>query len=278
VPPSAESAGRAAVALVPCALALVRDGLVPSAVWKPGQEAATLRRLALSATLRLVEAGILGPAGRTPLRGVLQNGCMAWPDWDPRREHEANDDGTIMVGTDDAGAPYIGGPSALAGHQAAAASVGVVCKVAGSSLDDEDGRTRKSAIRVMAACLRSAAAAGVRLTDESVRAVCHPLLQRLDDAHDDLRIDGACAAALLLRLAQPTAVRGQPVELTTDTLALHGDDPAEDVRKACEHGLKACARIDPEYVLKVCTACRARHRSPALCDRVVEECKRRNKV
>lgn len=143
-------------------------------------------------------------------------------------------------------------------------------------LADDDVATRHMATRMLGDALAAVRGA---LDPDLARGLYHEMLKRLDDSNDAVRLIGCGALAALAHSPTTSAAecasaaecwRGTPVEYVIDTLLLHLDDTAPAVQAAVYGALVPWAALAPEYARKGATAAASRHRSPALCQQLLE--------
>jgi hypothetical protein len=82
----------------------------------------------------------------------------------------------------------------------------------------------------------------------------------------------SCLALTHLAAAPPEpaeAWRGTPVEYVIDTLLLHLDDPSPSIQTAVYGALASWAVLAPAYATKAARAAAGKHRSPALCEKLL---------
>jgi dynein assembly factor 5 len=135
-----------------------------------------------------------------------------------------------------------------------------------SCLADDEPDTRRWAVVVLATLF---ARLRVPLGGDIVRAVVPPLLARLDDADDDVRLRACAAIPAAVRACTIADAKGAPVEHSADALLIHADDPDERVRDQACRALQSLVPIDPQYLHRAALQHRLRHRSPEVCDDIV---------
>mgnify|MGYP005990183045 CR=1 FL=1 len=136
-----------------------------------------------------------------------------------------------------------------------------------SILSDDDETTRHIAVLVMAALLK---VLPKHMDDEGVRVLYPELLKRLDDSSDKVRICACAALQAMPAACAPGAMRGGPTEYTLDALLIHMDDTDTAMQQAAAAAAGVFAQLDAQYAAKAIASARKRHRSPELCDELLE--------
>ena len=111
-----------------------------------------------------------------------------------------------------------------------------------------------------------------------MRALYPELLKRLDDASDGVRLTCCEPLAALLAAASysPTYAAGANLNKTNlqyflRGLLVHLDDPAAEIQRAVAAVLRAALPLDAGVFTDEVKAVRDRHRSPRMCDQLLEE-------
>ena len=151
-----------------------------------------------------------------------------------------------------------------------------VLPVLTNCLDDDATETRRLACVVVRHAVDQLGSA--RLNEEAVRALYPELLKRLDDASDGVRLTCCEPLAALLAAASysPTYAAGANLNKTNlqyflRGLLVHLDDPAAEIQRAVAAVLRAALPLDAGVFTDEVKAVRDRHRSPRMCDQLLEE-------
>ena len=120
--------------------------------------------------------------------------------------------------------------------------------------------------------------------EQSLREVYHPLLKRLDDSDDSVRIAVCSTLIAFFNCAPPSEFRyfnlnffytslnynsSTVISYSSDQLFIHLDDSVADVQDAVFQVLvEGLAKIDAQTVLKKAESNKISHRNPHLCDKV----------
>ena len=145
-----------------------------------------------------------------------------------------------------------------------------------TALDDDNVDTRRAGCAVIDALLQKLGS--TRLEHERARKLYPELLKRLDDASDDVRLR-ACAPISALFGAMNYCANWSDTcnfdkanyQYLLRGLLVHLDDPSPDIQDAIAMVLRRGMTIDPPVFCVELLAVRDRHRSPRICDALVEE-------
>jgi len=152
-----------------------------------------------------------------------------------------------------------------------------------SSLDDDNVETRRLGCVAMGALLDKLGVRG--LDNERMRKLYPELLKRLDDASDAVRLQVCPTLLAYFAATQYSAVWDDQHNLDKSNyqyllrgLLVHLDDPSPEIQQALYTVLEAALLLDPPIFAVEVSAVRDRHRSPKLCDRLVELAKAHGQV
>ena len=103
------------------------------------------------------------------------------------------------------------------------------------------------------------------------------LLKRLDDASDEVRIEACAPLIAFLRTLNYSAVWDQTANFDKSNLQyllrgllVHLDDPSREIQEHIFGVLAVSIEVDPPVLAAEAKAVRERHRSPKLCDELIE--------
>ncbi|RKO91223.1 armadillo-type protein [Blyttiomyces helicus] len=182
----------------------------------------------------------------------------------------------------------------LLDRQACIAEIPRLVPVLIGTLEEDEIATRDASLRVFERMLR-----WLEFDAATLKSIYPPLLKRLDDAHDPVRIAASrtltafffaverwsLAVAPLRPAGDPNIcsvvdVNGSLVELRIDDvhwtaivkgMTIHLDDPDRGVQDAVCESLQACATVAPPTVMReqLSDTVKARHRTPRFIDAVL---------
>jgi len=165
--------------------------------------------------------------------------------------------------------PYVNG-ALLAEHMEAALPLLRTC------LEDDNAQTRRLSCGLLAVALPRLGPS--RLTHDWVRALYPELLKRLDDASDVIRLESCAPLVALMQSANYSAVYAAGANLDKTNyqyflrgLLVHLDDPSPEIQQAVMRVVEQAMQVDPPVCAEELRAVRERHRSPKLCDSLIEK-------
>ena len=108
--------------------------------------------------------------------------------------------------------------------------------------------------------------------DQAIHEMYPKLLKRLDDSSDAVRLAICGTLQSFLLSAPKSCYSGTTIDYMLDQLFIHLDDPDPTIQEAVLQVIvKAGKFIDKEIVLKKANNNRKNHRSPVMCDKVINE-------
>lgn len=108
--------------------------------------------------------------------------------------------------------------------------------------------------------------------DQAIHEMYPKLLKRLDDSSDAVRLAVCGTLQTFLLSAPKSCYSGTTLDYMLDQLFIHLDDPDPTIQDAVLQVIvKAGKFIDKELVMKKANNNRKNHRSPVMCDKVVNE-------
>lgn len=144
-----------------------------------------------------------------------------------------------------------------------------------TALDDDNVDTRRASCAVVAASLDKLGAS--RLDHDRARKLYPELLKRLDDASDDVRMRACAPLRALFSAMSYSAIWNEHVNFDKANyqyllrgLLVHLDDPSPEIQQCLYALLEGGMAVDPIVFAEEVSAVRERHRSPKLCDQLVE--------
>ena len=152
-----------------------------------------------------------------------------------------------------------------------------------TAIDDDNIETRRVGCQVIEALLNKLGK--TKLNPDHARKLYPELLKRLDDASDDVRMV-ACGPLIALFNAMNYCANWNDqcnfekanYQYLLRGLLVHLDDPSPEIQQAIVAVLEAGMVIDPIVFAQEVVAVRERHRSPKLCDKLVEQAREMGQV
>jgi len=145
-----------------------------------------------------------------------------------------------------------------------------------SCLDDDNVETRRISCSVTNSLLRKLGKGG--LPEDRTRKLYPELLKRLDDASDEVRLQACAPICAFFETLDYSAIWSQAATFDKANyqyllrgLVVHLDDPSLDIQEAIFRVLEVGLEVDPPVFATELIAVRERHRSPKLCDKLVEQ-------
>jgi len=138
-----------------------------------------------------------------------------------------------------------------------------------SSLDDFEADTRMFTCQVLGFIFVLFQSQQDTCLDPTIfQDIYHPLVCRLDDAQDLVRIAACKAIEDLIRCTDKAALRGTALKYIVESCFVHLDDRDKNIQQAVYKVLETIikADIDTPVVQAHAKKERTRHRSPELCD------------
>ena len=136
-----------------------------------------------------------------------------------------------------------------------------------TNLDDYDASTRQ----LSCLCLSLTFQLLPRILSEDViRQVYPQLLKMLDDSSDDVRCIACKAISSFMKTCEPVYLEGTPIDVILEQLMVHLDDSNPLIQNSVMDVLFDARTIDNEAVRKHAQNSRLSHRSPILCDRLLQ--------
>ena len=116
------------------------------------------------------------------------------------------------------------------------------------------------------------------LAATQARKLYPELLKRLDDASDDVRLTACGPLSALFRAMEYAQIWTEAHNFDKTNyqyllrgLLVHLDDPSPEIQQAIVGVLSVGMHVDPLVFVPEVLAVRDRHRSPKLCDNLIEE-------
>jgi len=161
--------------------------------------------------------------------------------------------------------------------------LGELMPVLHSCLDDDNSETRRISCSVTTALLRKVGKGG--LGEERTRKLYPELLKRLDDASDEVRLQSCAPIVAFFESLDYSAIWNQNATFDKANyqyllrgLLVHLDDPSPEIQEAIFKVLEVGLETDPPVFATEVVAVRERHRSPKLCDQLIEQARAHGQV
>jgi dynein assembly factor 5 len=145
-----------------------------------------------------------------------------------------------------------------------------------SGLDDDNVDTRRRVCNVLASVIPRLG--GQRIDHDQMRLLYPELTKRLDDASDAVRVAACVPIIAMLRAVRYSASWSQAHNFDRTNLGyflqgllVHLDDPNPEIQAEVQAVLEVAAPLDPPEFCNQVRLVRDRHRSPRLCDALLEK-------
>lgn len=145
-----------------------------------------------------------------------------------------------------------------------------------SGLDDDNVETRRVVCNVLAFVIPRLG--GQRIDHDQMRLLYPELTKRLDDASDAVRVAACTPIIAMLRAVRYSASWSQAHNFDRTNLGyflqgllVHLDDPNPEIQAEVQSVLEVAAPLDPPEFCNQVRLVRDRHRSPKLCDALLEK-------
>jgi len=142
-----------------------------------------------------------------------------------------------------------------------------------SNLDDDEARLRMLVLLLLQLLVTALPAHSLKLDDDLLTELHRDLLKRLDDAHDDIRLQVVRALTLLLARVFPPAAEYDKTDsyfrYIVQCFCVYLDDANPAVVEACFTFLKEAVQYNPRVFLQEIEQARSKQTTGHYCDQLI---------